>query len=378
MHEFERVVDLFQRHGVGDEVVNVDLAVHVPVHDLRNSGAPAYAAECRTLPNAARDELKRSSVNFLAGAGDADDHGNAPAAMAAFERLTHDVDVADALEAVIRAAVGEIDEVRHEIAADLLGIDEMRHAEFLGERFAFRIDVDADDLVGADEFRALNDIEADAAQAEYHDVGAGFHLGGIDDGADAGGHAAADIAHLVERGIFTNLGHRNFRKHGEIRKSRTTHVVMDHLLADGESAGSVGHDALSLRGANRRAEIGLLREAGLALAALRGIERNDMVAFLDRCHAGSDIDDDAGSLVPENRGEQSLGIGAGAGKFIGMADTGRFDFHQYLSGARPLQIYHRDLERLAGGVGNCSFGFHKFPSVALELTWPVASTSGTL
>ena len=37
--------------------------------------------------------------------------------MAALQRLAHDVDVADALETVVRAAVGESDEVRDQIAA---------------------------------------------------------------------------------------------------------------------------------------------------------------------------------------------------------------------------------------------------------------------
>ena len=40
-----------------------------------------------------------------AGAGDADDDADAPAPVAAFERLAHHVDVADALEAVVGAAL---------------------------------------------------------------------------------------------------------------------------------------------------------------------------------------------------------------------------------------------------------------------------------
>ena len=53
------------------------------------------------------------------GAGDADDDADTPAAMAAFERLAHRLDIADALEAVIGAALGQIDEIGHEIALDL-------------------------------------------------------------------------------------------------------------------------------------------------------------------------------------------------------------------------------------------------------------------
>jgi hypothetical protein len=43
-------------------------------------------------------------ADLLAGAGHADDDRLAPAAMAALQRLAHDRDVADALEAVVGAA----------------------------------------------------------------------------------------------------------------------------------------------------------------------------------------------------------------------------------------------------------------------------------
>ena len=44
---------------------------------------------------------------------------HAPAAVAALERLAHHVDVADALEAVVGAAAGQLDEVRDQVAADV-------------------------------------------------------------------------------------------------------------------------------------------------------------------------------------------------------------------------------------------------------------------
>src|SRR5688572_29184175 len=59
MHEVERVVDVRERHRVRDQVVDVDLALHVPVDDLRHIGAAARAAERRTLPHTPRDQLER-------------------------------------------------------------------------------------------------------------------------------------------------------------------------------------------------------------------------------------------------------------------------------------------------------------------------------
>src|SRR4051812_30079416 len=111
MHEIERAIDVLQRKFVRDQTVDVDLAVHVPVNDLRNVGAAARAAECGAFPYAPGDKLKRSRLNFFAGAGDTDDDRLTPASMAALERLPHEVDVADALETVVGAAVGQRDQV---------------------------------------------------------------------------------------------------------------------------------------------------------------------------------------------------------------------------------------------------------------------------
>src|SRR5689334_1212205 len=104
VHEIECVVDPVERHDVRDQVVDVDLLVHVPVDDLRYVGAAARAAEGGALPHPARHQLERARLDFLSGAGDADDHRHAPAAVAALQRLAHEVDVAHALEAVVRTA----------------------------------------------------------------------------------------------------------------------------------------------------------------------------------------------------------------------------------------------------------------------------------
>src|SRR6266851_4672502 len=205
-HQVEALVDALQWQGVGDQRVDLDLAVHVPVDDLRHVGAAARAAEGRALPDAAGDELERPRRDLLAGAGDADDDRDAPALVAAFQRLAHQRGVADAFEAVIGAALGQVDEIGDEVALDLLGIDEMRHAEAFGERLAARVDVDADDHVGAGEPGALDDVETDAAEPENDDIGARLHLGRVDHRADPGGDATADIADLVERRVLADLG----------------------------------------------------------------------------------------------------------------------------------------------------------------------------
>ena len=109
-----------------------------------------------------------------------------------------------------------------------------------------------------------------------------LHFGGVDDGADAGGDAAADIADLVEGRVVAHFGQRDFGQDGVIREGGAAHVVMHHLALVGEARGAVGHQALALGGADFLAEIGLGIEAIFAFAAFRRVERNDVVALRAR------------------------------------------------------------------------------------------------
>src|SRR4029077_3300869 len=115
------MIDLVERHNVGDQVVDIDLAVHVPVDDFGHVGTAARAAESRAFPDAAGDELKWPRGNLLAGTGDTDDDAFAPAAVAAFQGLAHHVHIANAFKREISAAAGEVDDRLHNfIFADLV------------------------------------------------------------------------------------------------------------------------------------------------------------------------------------------------------------------------------------------------------------------
>ena len=195
-------------------------------------------------------------------------------------------------------------------AAGLLGVDEVGHAEALAPRLLVVVDVDADDHVGAGELQALDDVEADAAEPEHDRLGAGLHLGGVEDGADAGGHAAADVADLVERRVLADLGDRDLRQHGVVGEGRGAHVVEQLLAAEREARGAVRHHALALGGADGGAQVGLAREAGRALPAFRRVERDDVVALPHAGHARADVDDDARALVAQDRREQPFRVGA--------------------------------------------------------------------
>ena len=259
MHQVEALVDLLERQRVGDHRVDLDLAVHVPVDDLRHVGAAARAAEGGALPDRPVTSWNGRVAISLPASATPMMIADAPAAVAAFQRLAHHVGVAGAVEGVVGAAVGQLDELRRRCRrGHALRVDEVGHAEACGPIPRLPGLMSTPMILSApDQLRALDDVEADAAEAEHDDLGARLDLGGVDHRADAGGHAAADVADLVERRVLADLGHRDLGQHGEVREGRAAHVVEDRLALVARSGGAVGHHALALGGADRGAEVGL-------------------------------------------------------------------------------------------------------------------------
>ena len=284
--------------------------------------------------------------------------------MTGLERLAHHLHVAGAVEGVVGttnlvvAAFGHVDEIGHDVALDFHRVDEVRHAEPLAPDLAVRVDVDPDDHVGAGKPEALDDVEPDAAQAKNDRSGTRLHLGGVEHGADAGGHAAADVEDLVERRVGVDFGDRNLWEHRVVREGRAAHVVKDRLAFEGEPRGAVGHQPLPLSRAYRGAEIGLAAQARRAFAAFGRIEGDHVIALLHALDARPHVHDDSCAFVAEDRGENALGIRAGQGKGVGMADTGCSDLDQHLAGLGALEIDLDDFERLPRGERNGGACFH--------------------
>src|SRR5207249_10462719 len=114
-----------------------------------------------------------------------------------------------------------------------------------------------------------------------------------------------------------------------------------------EAAGGIAHQALALGAANQLAQIGLAREAELALAAFGRVERNDMVALPERGDAGADIDHDAGALMAQDGREDAFRVGARERVVVGVADAGGLDLDQHLAELRALEVNGFYGQRLA-------------------------------
>jgi hypothetical protein len=58
LHQVEGIVDLVEGFTVGDELINLELAVHVVVNEVRKLGAALDATKGAAFPYTARDQLE--------------------------------------------------------------------------------------------------------------------------------------------------------------------------------------------------------------------------------------------------------------------------------------------------------------------------------
>ncbi len=120
--------------------------------------------------------------------------------------------------------------------------------------------------------------------------------------------------------------------------------MVDRLAVIAEAAGAVRHHAFTLGGAHRAAQVGFAGLAEFALTALGGIQRNHVIAHLNRGHTLAHRLDDAATLVAENAGEDTLAVLAGQGVGIGVANAGSNDANQHFTGLRRRDIHFNDLQ----------------------------------
>ena len=198
--------------------------------------------------------------------------------MATFQCGPHDIDVADAFEGIVHATVSQFNDHFLNRLVIVFGIDAVGCAKLSCQVELAVVDIDDDNPTRLGHGRTNNRRQADTAETENGHRSAFFHLGGIHDRAHAGGYAAAQQAHLFQRGFLVDLCQRNLRQNGVLGEGRATHVVIDWLSVLVEAAGAVGHQPLALGFADFPAQVGFAGQAEFALATFGGIQRNHMIA----------------------------------------------------------------------------------------------------
>jgi len=155
------------------------------------------------------------------------------------------------------------------------------------------------------------------------------------------------------RGGRVDLGQRDLVDDRVFAEGRAAHVVVQRLAFVAEARGAVGHDALALGGAHLLAQVGLAGQAELTFAAFGRVERNDVVARLQRRHAFAHFHDHARAFVAQHGGEQAFGVVAAERERVGVADAGVRDLHQHFAALRGRDVDLNDFQRLAGSECDC-------------------------
>jgi len=128
--------------------------------------------------------------------------------VATFERLPHGPDIADALEAIIGAAFGQVNEVGDEITLDFSRVDKVSEPEFPGERLLFGLRSTRRSC-RRDHAAALDDMSPIPPRPKMTTL-ARLDLGRVDHRADAGRDTAPDVADFVEGRVLAYLRHGDF------------------------------------------------------------------------------------------------------------------------------------------------------------------------
>jgi len=281
LHIGEGLVHLVERLTVGDEFVNLEVAVQVVINETRQLGAALDTTERTAFPYTACDKLEGAGGNLLACRGDTDDDGFSPALVAGFERGTHDVYIACAVKGVVTAAVGHLDELLlYALITELGGVDEVGGAEFLSPLLLAVVDVDGYDHAGLVFGCALDDGQTDAACAEDGNVGTLLNTtlsGGDDGGPITGRDTAAKQAGAIHGCFFSDGDDGDVGDDGVLREGRCAHEVEEVLAPAFEARGAIGHETFTLGSPDLAAEIGLSRLAELALLAFGCAEQCELV-----------------------------------------------------------------------------------------------------
>ena len=194
------------------------------------------------------------------------------------------------------------------------------------------VQVDGDDAFRAGDDPAQQRVHADAAQADHRHLPARRHLCGVQHGADAGDHGAAEDRRVLQRHVVRDLDQRILRHHRILREHGQAAVVVDRLAVQRQPACAGDQRAVGARVLELWHRFGPPAVAVAAVTATGDEDADDMVARLQAGDTRSDLLDDAGRLMAGD-GRQFARAEVLDGGEVGVAEAGADDLVKHLAGA---------------------------------------------
>lgn len=227
MHQVKGSVDVFERHRVGDELVDFYFAIHILVNHSRQLRTALATTKGGTAPDSTGNKLKWARGYFLPGTRDTDDDRLTPSFVTTLQGRAHQLGIADTFEREINTTAGELDDDVLNGLVIIIGVDAIRGAKLSGKLEFVFIDVDRNDTTRVRDRGTLNGAQSDAAESKDGDRISRLDLGRIQYCPNAGRNAAAQQTNLFEWRVFADFGDRDFRQHGVFAEGRRTHIMIN-------------------------------------------------------------------------------------------------------------------------------------------------------
>src|SRR5262249_37735374 len=149
------------------------------------------------------------------------------------------------------------------------GVEGVGGAELTGQSQFLVGQVDRDDALRAGDARAEEAAQADAAETDDRHHVAGPHARGIDGGADAGLHRAAEHGRIDERHALVDLYQRGAGDHRVLGEAGNARIVRDEGAVAAEPPAAGQEFAARAQFGPTLAHVGLAARAIAAGAAAR-------------------------------------------------------------------------------------------------------------
>src|SRR5271163_983019 len=350
LHRAERFVHVFELVMLADHVVEVKPPLQIEIDVLRHVDAEAIGTHVAALQLALGEEHVAIELDLLPDRNHADD-GRGAARLHRVESLFGGDLEPNRFKGIVDAATAsQLFDFLDRVARGR--VHRVRRAEPLCHReFALEL-VDRDDLPRTGDPGTLDCRETDATRTEYRDRRAGLDLGRAQHRADASGDAASDERRAIERDILAAFHDRVLMQQHLLAVGRNVEELVDGLALLREARLVVG-GALGRRFV--RAPIRMPRHALIAISTEHRQARDDVVAGLHVGDLLADFLDDAGRLVPEDRG-CGIGIKPVDEMQVAVAHAAMRRLDENFAVLRLVDLDVLDGERLIGAMEDG--GFH--------------------
>ena len=197
--------------------------------------------------------------------------------MTRLQRRAHDVHIAGTIEGIIAPAIRHINQPALDILPllQLVGVHEIRGAEFLAPTFLLVVDVHHNNLLRSPRSSTLHHRQPDTPGAEHSDISpllnALLPVSSRDSRSTVPSrNAAAEQTRAVHRRLIRDSDARDVGDDGVLGESGGAHEMQQVFALALEARRAVRHHAFALRGADFAAEVRFAGFAEFAFTAFGG------------------------------------------------------------------------------------------------------------